>query len=64
MARKLEIEWTTGPNMTGYYSGVETVTFDDDEEIDIYEWEKRLLKIAADKLCWNGELQRVKTVIS
>ena len=64
MTMKLEVEWSTGPNMTGYYSGTETVTFDDDEEIDVYYWEERLLKAAARKLCWHGNLKRLNTTLS
>lgn len=61
---KLTVEWTTGPNMTGHYTGIETVTFDDNEDINVYEWERKLLKLAAKKLCWNGQLKLVNTVLS
>ena len=64
MGKKLEVEWTTGPNMTGHYTGVETVTFDDNEEIDVYEWEEKLLRLAARKLSWHGKLKRVNTTLS
>ena len=64
MGKKLEVEWTTGANMTGHYTGTETVTFDDDEDVDIYEWEEKLLRLAARKLCWHGKLNRVNTILS
>lgn len=62
--KTLTIEWTTGPNMTGYYTGFESVDFDDDQNVDIYEWEEKLLRQAARKLCWHGKLKRVNTMLS
>lgn len=61
--KTLEIEWSTGANMTGYYSGTESVTFDDNDDIDIQEWTNKLLRIAARKLCWHGQLKCTKTTI-
>ncbi|MCG7928960.1 MAG: hypothetical protein ABW104_18045 [Candidatus Thiodiazotropha sp. 6PLUC2] len=56
---RLEIEWSTGPNMTGYYTGTETVELDDgDDEQKAIE---NALKTAADRLCWHGKL-KVKEV--
>lgn len=63
MATKIEVDWTTGPNITGFYSGTETMIIDGDD-FDVYEIEEMLLRQAARKLCWNGKLKRVNTVIS
>jgi len=53
---KIEVEWTTGPNMTGHYTGTEIIEVDDlsnlDEKIDL------ALRCAAKKLCWGGRLKQ------
>lgn len=53
--RILEIDWTTGPNVTGFYSGTKQCFVpddaDEDEIIDI-----ALRRVARD-MCWNGKLQ-------
>jgi len=64
MSKKLEVEWSTGPNITGCYSGTESITFNDSDEINVYEWEEKLLRRAADKLCWKDPLKRIKTTLS
>lgn len=58
----IKVEWSTGPNFVGYYRGTETVTIDGDD-YDLEEIEQLALRSAARKLCWSGQLKKIRTTI-
>ncbi len=50
--KKYEIDWTTGPNVTGHYTGTTTVYASDDEQAA-----ERGERKARAGLCWDSRLR-------
>lgn len=64
MPNKLTVKWVIESESGFDITGSEAIIFGDNEVIDVYEWETKLLNLAKDNHGFNCGLKRLRTTLS